>query len=279
MATALETRSVTKTYEGGSGLIKAVDQVSINIQSGEFVGLVGPSGSGKTTLLAMLAGLLAPSQGGIIIDGQDLGRMSETQRSRFRREKIGFTFQANNLVPYLTALENVELMLRLNGKLDKAGKEHAQDLLGRLGLGDRLNNLPRQLSGGQQQRVAIARALIHSPALVLADEPTASLDTERAFQAVETFSHLIHEQGRAGIMVTHDLRMVQYADRVIQMQDGMVKRIIEERAEILALAQAGKQEVLSVTQPQLNVPVAMRRNGKQVAPALLDVGQWVGSAV
>jgi len=279
MATALETRSVTKTYEGGSGLIKAVDQVSINIQSGEFVGLVGPSGSGKTTLLAMLAGLLAPSQGGIIIDGQDLGRMSETQRSRFRREKIGFTFQANNLVPYLTALENVELMLRLNGKLDKAGKEHAQDLLGRLGLGDRLNNLPRQLSGGQQQRVAIARALIHSPALVLADEPTASLDTERAFQAVETFSHLIHERGRAGIMVTHDLRMVQYADRVIQMQDGMVKRIIEERAEILALAQAGKQEVLSVTQPQLNVPVAMRRNGKQVAPALLDVGQWVGSAV
>jgi putative ABC transport system ATP-binding protein len=228
MTIALETKSVTKTYGLGNTIIKAVDRVSISIEAGQFVGLVGPSGSGKTTLLAMLAGLLAPTDGGIIIDGQDIDKMSETQRSAFRRAKIGFTFQANNLVPYLTALENVELMLRLNGKLDKAGKERAKDLLVRLGLGDRLNNLPRQLSGGQQQRVAIGRALIHSPALVLADEPTASLDTERAFQVVETFSNLIHEQKRAGIMVTHDLRMVQYADRVIQMQDGVVDRVIED---------------------------------------------------
>ncbi len=242
MTTALETRSVTKTYGIGSGIIKAVDQVSIHVQSGEFVGLVGPSGSGKTTLLAMLAGLLVPTEGRIVIDGQEIGKMSEAQRSCFRREKIGFTFQANNLVPFLTALENVELMLRLNGKLDRAGRARAKELLVRLGLGDRLNNLPRQLSGGQQQRVAIARALIHSPALVLADEPTASLDTERAFQAVETFSDLVHEQKRAGIMVTHDLRMCQYADRVIQMQDGVVQRIIEDRQEINALAQAGRQE-------------------------------------
>ena len=242
MTNALETRSVTKTYGIGSGVIKAVDQVSINVRSGEFVGLVGPSGSGKTTLLAMLAGLLVPTEGGIVIDGQEIGKMSEAQRSRFRREKIGFTFQANNLVPFLTALENVELMLRLNGKLDKGGRARAKELLVRLGLGDRLNNLPRQLSGGQQQRVAIARALIHSPALVLADEPTASLDTERAFQAVETFSNLVHEQKRAGIMVTHDLRMCQYADRIIQMQDGVVERIIEDRQEINALAQAGKQQ-------------------------------------
>jgi len=258
MTIALETRSVTKTYGLGSGIIKAVDQVSIHVQSGEFVGLVGPSGSGKTTLLAMLAGLLAPTGGGIVIDGQEIGKMSEAQRSRFRREKIGFTFQANNLVPFLTALENVELMLRLNGKLDKAGQARAKELLERLGLGDRLNNLPRQLSGGQQQRVAIARALIHSPALVLADEPTANLDTERAFQAVETFSNLIHEQKRAGIMVTHDLRMCQYADRVIQMQDGVVRRIIEDRQEINALAQAGKHEYA----PALVPAVEPRSNGQ-----------------
>jgi putative ABC transport system ATP-binding protein len=140
------------------------------------------------------------------------------------------------LVPYLTALENVELMLRLNGKYNRAGRERAMELLARLGLGERLNNLPRQLSGGQQQRVAIARALIHSPALVLADEPTASLDTERAHQAVKTFANLIHEQQRAGIMVTHDLRMTQYADRIIQMRDGKLRRIIADPAEIRAFA-------------------------------------------
>jgi putative ABC transport system ATP-binding protein len=140
------------------------------------------------------------------------------------------------LVPYLTALENVELMLRLNGKYNRAGRERARELLARLGLGERLNNLPRQLSGGQQQRVAIARALIHTPALVLADEPTASLDTERAHQVVKTFANLIHEQQRAGIMVTHDLRMTQYADRIIQMRDGKLRRVIGDPAEIRAFA-------------------------------------------
>ena len=158
--------------------------------------------------------------------------MDEGERAKFRREKIGFTFQANNLVPYLTAQENVELMLRLNGKLDRKGKDRAKELLARLGLGERMKNLPSQLSGGQQQRVAIARALIHNPSLVLADEPTASLDTERAFQVVETFANLIHEQNRAGIMVTHDLRLTQYVDRVIQMRDGQVVEIVDNRAAI-----------------------------------------------
>ncbi len=124
------------------------------------------------------------------------------------------------------------MMLRLNGTLDRKGKDRAQELLVRLGLGDRMKNLPSQLSGGQQQRVAIARALIHNPSLVLADEPTASLDTERAFQVVETFANLIHEQNRAGIMVTHDLRLTQYVDRVIQMRDGQVASVVDNRAEI-----------------------------------------------
>jgi putative ABC transport system ATP-binding protein len=222
MTTALETQAITKVYGGGTGAIKAVNDVSLQIRAGEFVALVGPSGSGKTSLLAMLAALLAPSAGHIFIDGQELSELSEGERARFRREKIGFTFQANNLVPYLNTRENVELMLRLNGRLDRAGKERSKELLVRLGLGDRLNNLPRQLSGGQQQRVAIARALIHNPSVVLLDEPTASLDTERAHQAVETFASLIHEHNRAGIMVTHDLRMCQYADRVIRMADGRI---------------------------------------------------------
>jgi putative ABC transport system ATP-binding protein len=236
MTVVLETQAVSKIYKSDNTSIKAVDEVSLTIRTGEFIGLVGPSGSGKTTMLAMLAALLTPSSGAIIIDGHNLAEMKEAQRTRFRREKIGFTFQQNNLLPFLNAQENVELMLRLNKRLDKRGRERAQDLLTRLGLGDRLHNLPSQLSGGQQQRVAIARALIHNPNLVLADEPTASLDTERAFQVVETFAELIHEHDRAGIMVTHDLRMCHYVDKVVQMLDGKIERIIEDRAEIEALA-------------------------------------------
>jgi putative ABC transport system ATP-binding protein len=235
-AIALEVRDVVKTFESDSGPINAVDGVSFQVEHGEFVALVGPSGSGKTTMLSILAALLTPSGGQVLIDGQDLARMSETLRVALRREKIGFTFQSNNLIPFLTAVENVEFMLRLNGKLDKTGKARSKELLSRLGLSDRLHNLPNQMSGGQQQRVAIARALIHAPSVVLADEPTASLDTERAFQVVKTFAALIHEDNRAGIMVTHDLRMVKYVDRVLQMRDGKLVRVVEDKNEILALA-------------------------------------------
>ena len=237
---ALETKSVVKTYNSDSGTIQAVDDVSLQVMSGEFVALVGPSGSGKTTMLSILAALLQPTSGQILLDGQDLSSMGDVERVAMRREKIGFTFQANNLVPYLSAVENVELMLRLNNKLDKTGKLRSRELLARLGLGDRLHNLPGQMSGGQQQRVAIARALIHNPSLVLADEPTASLDTERAYQVVETFAGLIHEQGRAGIMVTHDLRMCEFVDRVFMMRDGKLVRIYATREEIMELVGGGR---------------------------------------
>ena len=237
---ALETRSVIKTYQSDSGPIQAVDDVSLQVAAGEFVALVGPSGSGKTTMLSILAALLQPTSGQILLDGQDLAGMGDTERVAMRREKIGFTFQANNLVPYLSAVENVELMLRLNNRLDKAGKLRARELLARLGLGERMHNLPGQMSGGQQQRVAIARALIHNPSLVLADEPTASLDTERAYQVVETFAGLIHEQKRAGIMVTHDLRMCEYVDRVLQMQDGKLVQIYTGRDDIMQLITGGR---------------------------------------
>jgi putative ABC transport system ATP-binding protein len=235
-AVALEVRDVVKTFATDSGTINAVDGVTFSVAHGEFVALVGPSGSGKTTMLSILAALLTPTSGQVLIDGVDLARMNEQERVALRREKIGFTFQSNNLIPFLTAAENVEFMLRLNSRLDKVGRLRSEELLARLGLGERLNNLPSQMSGGQQQRVAIARALIHAPTLVLADEPTASLDTERAFQVVETFAALIHENNRAGIMVTHDLRMVKYVDRVLQMRDGKLIRAFDGKKEIQALA-------------------------------------------
>jgi putative ABC transport system ATP-binding protein len=245
MNTILKTQSVTKIYESNNLSVKAVDSVSIDIQAGDFIGLVGPSGSGKTTMLAMLAGLLYPSTGRLMIDGQDIVQMNDIERTNFRRQNIGFTFQANNLVPYLTALENVELMLRLNKGYDQNGRQRVIDLLSRLGLEDRLDNLPSQLSGGQQQRVAIARALIHNPSVVLADEPTASLDTERANQVVQIFADLIHEQNKAGIMVTHDLRMCKYVDKVIQMVDGKVARVISDRESIELLAGTSRFDQIS----------------------------------
>jgi putative ABC transport system ATP-binding protein len=212
--------------------VNAVDQITMAVEPGEFVALVGPSGSGKTTMLAMLAALLTPTDGAVFIDHTNLASMNDAEKVRFRRQKIGFTFQANNLLPYLTVLENVELMLRLNNQLNSENHTRAVDLVNRLGLGDKLDVLPSQLSGGQKQRVAIARSLVHNPSLVLADEPTASLDTERAFQVVQIFSDLIHEQKKAGIIVTHDIRMCIYVDRVIQMMDGKIEAVLSTRKEI-----------------------------------------------
>lgn len=242
MTFALETQAVTKIYQSGDATIRAVDEASIQIEPGEFVALVGPSGSGKTTMLALVAGLLAPDSGTVMIAGQDMTALSDSQRTEFRRKNIGFVFQASNLIRYLNCQENVELMLKLNGNLNLQTRREAIQLLTRLGLGDRLRNLPSQLSGGQQQRIAIARSLIHKPAVVLADEPTASLDTQRANQVVQTFTNLIHEQNRAGVMVTHDLRMCRYVDKVIQMIDGRVTRVVTEKEEIVSLAELGEHE-------------------------------------
>ena len=241
----LKTVDLSKTYKSNELVVKAVSKVSLQVKPGEFIALVGPSGSGKTTMLAMLATLLESTEGHIYIDGEPFDNMNSKQRAKFRREKIGFTFQDNNLVPYLTATENVELMLRLNGIYSPVEANRAKDLLLRLGLDEQLNSLPSQMSKGQQQRVAIARSLIHDPRVVLADEPTASLDTQRAKQVVQIFSDLIHEEQRAGIMVTHDLRMCKYVDRVIQMVDGSINRIIADPADIDVLAGTSEFDKLS----------------------------------
>ena len=271
MSVVLSTNLVTKTYELDKNVITAVDEVTLDIKVGEFVALVGPSGSGKTTMLAMLAGLLSPTAGTINVQGKNLENLSEAEQTVFRREHIGFTFQSNNLVPYLTAQENVELMLQLNGRFDKHGRERAQKLLTRLGLGERLKSLPSQLSGGQKQRVAIARSLIHDPDVVLADEPTASLDTERANQVVQTFADLIHEQGRAGIMVTHDLRMCQFVDRVLQMQDGKLARVITDPTEIARFAGAihdyAPEKPKGIVIPPYEM-MEMNGDGRTFSPAL-----------
>jgi putative ABC transport system ATP-binding protein len=241
----LNTKDLSKTYRSNELVVKAVSKVSLQVKPGEFIALVGPSGSGKTTMLALLATLLEATDGHIYIDGKPFDNMNDTQRAKFRREKIGFTFQANNLVPYLTAIENVQLMLRLNKIYNSSEAERAKQLLIRLGLDDQLNSLPSQLSKGQQQRVAIARSLIHDPRVVLADEPTASLDTQRAKQVVQIFSDLIHEEQRAGIMVTHDLRMCKYVDKVIQMVDGRINRIIDNATDIEVLAGTSEFDKLS----------------------------------
>ena len=239
MTAVIETKTVSKIYKSGSMEVKAVDEASFQVQPGEFVGLVGPSGSGKTTMLAMLAALLIPTHGDVILDGTSLAQMKEEDRVKFRREKIGFTFQSNNLVPFLTVRENVELMLRLNKNFDANCSKRVEELLERLGLTERMNNLPNQLSGGEKQRVAIARSVIHNPRVVLADEPTASLDSERAFQVTKLYSDLIHEEKKAGIMVTHDLRMCVFVDKIIQISDGKIASIIEDRTEIDELISCG----------------------------------------
>jgi putative ABC transport system ATP-binding protein len=239
MTPVIETNQLRKTYMVGTQTVNAVESVSMSIQPGEFIGLVGPSGSGKTTMLAMMAALLRPTDGCVSIDGLKLGEMNDKERVLFRRQKIGFTFQSNNLLPYLSVLENVYLMLQLNHRTTSKDKDYAVEILDRLGLKDRLNSLPRQLSGGQQQRVSIARSLIHNPSVVLADEPTASLDTQRAYQVVELYGNLIHEQNKVGVMVTHDLRMCKYVDRMIQMRDGKIDSILETREEIDAFISCG----------------------------------------
>ncbi len=225
----LEVHDLVKTFILDGSPLNAVDHVSFQVHSGEFVGLVGPSGSGKTTLLSMLAALLLPSSGDILIDGHQLSAMKDAERVKLRRSRIGFTFQANNLIPYLTAQENVEFMLRLNGTLGKINRLRAEELLARLGLEDRLRSLPAQMSGGQQQRVAIARALVNDPAILLADEPTGNLDSKAGEEIMSIFHRLNREEGLTIVLVTHDPAVGANAQRVIHVRDGQIEQPASQR--------------------------------------------------
>jgi putative ABC transport system ATP-binding protein len=219
---AIELENAVKTYIIGEVETRALDGVSLAIEEGEFTALVGPSGSGKTTMLQLMGCLDRPNSGVVRIGGQDVSSLKANPRADLRREKIGFIFQFFALVPVLTAYENVELPLLLNGVKPKERKERVMALLDSVGLSDRSGHRPDQMSGGEQQRVAIARALAPQPLLVLADEPTANLDTDNGTQAMEIMQRLNQETGTAFVFATHDPRVMAFARRVIELQDGRV---------------------------------------------------------
>ncbi len=214
-----------KTYLEGDGARVVLQDVSVEIAPGEIAVVVGRSGSGKSTLLNLVAGIDRPTSGRVVVDGTDLTALDEDARTRFRRRHIGFVFQFFNLIPILTVEENVLLPLELNGRADAAGVSRARALLDRVGLGGRGGSLPDRLSGGEQQRVAIARALVHDPALILADEPTGTLDTETAAGVLDVLDALAREQRKTVVMVTHSPDVVGVADRVFAAERG---RLVEQ---------------------------------------------------
>jgi putative ABC transport system ATP-binding protein len=220
---AVRTDAVWKVFEHDGIAIQAVRNVTLEIQRGEFVVLAGPSGSGKTTLLNLLGGLTAPTRGSVWIDGQELTAMKERRRARLRLERVGFVFQAYNLLPVLTALENAEFSLLLRGIPPEERKRRVQDLFERIGIGGLEDRRPSKLSGGQQQRVAVARAVVGEPALVLADEPTANLDSAASIALLDVMTTLNEELGTTFVFATHDQRLIERARRLIRLVDGGVE--------------------------------------------------------
>jgi ABC-type lipoprotein export system ATPase subunit len=219
---AIELTDLTKHYKQGKNIVKALDGVSLSIQSGEFVAVVGRSGSGKTTMLDLLGLLLRPTSGRIVIDGVDTGTLKDSERATMRGERIGFIFQEFNLLPTLNALENVMLPLRYRRGKDPEGKARALQLLEEVDLADRVEHKPSELSGGQAQRVAIARSLINNPALVLGDEPTGEVDSETSTQLIDLMRRMNRERGVTFVIVTHDMDIANRTDRIIRLKDGKV---------------------------------------------------------
>jgi len=223
----LRMEAVSKSYQHRGQIVKALDGATLDIPSGDFVSVVGPSGSGKSTLLLMLGGMLSPSAGRVLLKDQSIYDLSSDRRARLRKQNIGFVFQTFNLVPYLTALENVQVPLFLNGMNDKSQDEKPTALLERVGLGDRLDHKPTELSVGQQQRVALARTLANDPAVILADEPTGNLDPETADQVIGFFEQF-NEEGRTIVMVTHDPRAAERAKRTLRLVQGGILAVEDE---------------------------------------------------
>ena len=214
--------NATRVYKIGTVETRALRGVNLSIENGEFTALVGPSGSGKTTLLQLIGCLDQPSSGAVWVDGKDVTRLNRNQRADMRRGHIGFIFQFFALIPTLTAYENVEMPLLLNGHSPSERRERVMELFKAVDLVERAKNRPDQLSGGQQQRIAIARALATKPALILADEPTANLDTENGKQVMHIMEKLNKDTGVTFIFATHDPRVISYADRIVTLEDGLI---------------------------------------------------------
>lgn len=219
----LEFKNVTKSYKDGNNEIEALKETNFKIEEGQFIAIIGPSGSGKSTFLTLAGGLQTPSKGQIIINGKDYTNLSEKERAKLRFNDIGFVLQASNLVPFLTAKQQLELVDRIN-KNNKQTVQDKHSLFKELGIEHLENKLPKDLSGGERQRLAIARALYNDPAIILADEPTASLDSDRAFEVVDLLSKECREKNKSIIMVTHDNRMIEKCDHVYRMKDGILTK-------------------------------------------------------
>ena len=218
----VEIRNVTKIYRQGEINVTALDNISLDIRAGEFLSLMGPSGSGKSTLLHIIAGIDRPTSGQCLVQGVDVGSLSESQLADWRNRNVGFVFQTFNLIPVLTAFENVELPLLLTHLKGKDRRKHVQTALELVGLADRGHHLPRQLSGGQEQRVAIARALVTDPQLVVADEPTGNLDAQSAHDVLEILSSLRRETAKTVILVTHDPKAAAFGSRSVHLEKGQL---------------------------------------------------------
>jgi putative ABC transport system ATP-binding protein len=222
---AVACRNLTKEFGDGDEKVMALRGVNVDVPPGEMTLLVGPSGCGKTTLISILAGLLDPTSGALQVLGSDLIKMSDRRKVNFRAKNIGFVFQQYNLLPALTAAENVAVPLLIAGQRRKQAVQQARDLLAKVGLAERTESLPTQLSGGQQQRVAIARALIHQPKLLVCDEPTAALDAHSGQVVMELLREVALGEDRAVIVVSHDNRVYKFGDRIIYMSDGLIEKV------------------------------------------------------
>ena len=221
---ALEMRGITKIYTVADEDVVALDHVDLTVASDEIVALVGPSGSGKTTLCSIAGGLLSPTDGSVVVAGKEISDYSGRQLTEFRRDSVGFVFQTVNLIPFLTARENLLVVDEIGRRLGRVARDRADQLLEELGLADRAANLPAQLSGGQKQRVAIGRALMNDPSLVLFDEPTSALDSNLGDQVVHLIRNEMKARGTAAIIVTHDDRITHYADRTVHIEDGRIAK-------------------------------------------------------
>ena len=220
--TGLVLKNVTKSFKEGSTTVDALKNVSLTVAPGDFIAIIGPSGSGKSTLLSIAGALLQPTTGEILVNGTDIGNMKEKELSSFRLTDIGFILQTSNLIPYLNVLDQLLLVRKMKGKVTNNEKQFAKELLNDLGLGDKLTKFPNELSGGERQRVAIARAFVNDSNIILADEPTASLDSNRAFEVVKQIRKEVKDRNKAAVMVTHDERMLEFCDKVYRMEDGIL---------------------------------------------------------